>query len=108
MRELMMKMADFHELPVEEKYTIELKRPSRYVRKWRLAVFLSRNPKFVFFRKSFINELHVEEFRALNEVDSNDQINRQRRLSIYQHRMSSAQPNVVLNDILKYFDERRF
>jgi hypothetical protein len=96
------------DISLEDKYRIQLKPPSKYVHKWKLAVFLSRNPTFVYFRKAFLNQLNSDEVRALNDIDSDDKENIQRRLSVYTRRMSAARPSFVADDVFKHFDERRF
>ncbi|CAF3004156.1 unnamed protein product [Rotaria sp. Silwood2] len=109
MKELKMNMMKTHDLTADEKY--EVKRPisqSRYVRKWKLAVFLTQNPTLVFFRKAFLNQLHIEEIRYVNDVDNDDKSNVQRRLSVYTRRMSAARPSIASDNTLKYFDDRRF
>ena len=93
MRELI--MINSHDLSMEEKDSIKLKLPSKYVRKWKLAVFLARNPTFVFFRKAFLNQLHIEEIQVLNAMD-NDNI--QRKLPVYTRRMSTTQSNFVADN----------
>ncbi|CAF3548717.1 unnamed protein product [Rotaria sp. Silwood1] len=102
MNELKMNMINSHDLTADEKYEIKPKSQSRYVRKWKLAVFLTQNPTFVFFRKAFLNQLHIEEIRFVNDVDNDDKSNIQRRLSVYTRRMSAARSNVdfvVTNEI---------
>jgi hypothetical protein len=66
------------------------KSSSRYIRKWKLAVFLARNPTIVFFRKAFLNQLHIDEIHALNDIHNDDKKSNQKRISIYTRRMSMA------------------
>ena len=90
-----------------EKYLIKVKPTSRYIRKWKLAVFLIQNPTIVFFRKAFLNQLHIDEVRALNDVDDDDKNNMQQRLSAYARRMSAARSSVSSISADKHVDERR-
>ena len=72
---------------------------SRAIRRWHLGVFLCRNPTIVFFRKTYLNQLHIDEIRALNDIDDNQNKNLGRRLSAYTRRMSVWRPSIVsIND----------
>jgi len=79
------------------------KKRSRYIRKWKLAVFLTRNPTIVFFRKAFLNQLHFDEIQTLNEEK-----NLRRKLSIYARRLSDVQSNGNSKDILDHYIRTRF
>ena len=84
MRQLALETMDFANLKV-------VRLQSRYTRKWKLAVFLIRNPMIVFFRKAFLRQLHTDEIDALNHPNEK---NLEKRLSIYARRMSAAQLSV--------------
>ena len=78
------------QLAIENMDTVEIKRmvvPSRYVRKWKLAVFLVRNPTIVFFRKAFLRQLHIDEVHAINDIHNDDKRSVQKRLAVYVRRM---------------------
>ncbi|CAF1009083.1 unnamed protein product [Adineta ricciae] len=85
----------FDDLSKDAKSPMKSNHSSRYARKWKLLVFLVRNPTIVFFRKAFLNQLHIDEIHALNDVDNNDKKNMQQRLSIYARRMSAARGSIV-------------
>jgi hypothetical protein len=108
MKQLTMNNQEFSDLSIGEKGELNSKSSSRYNRKWKLAAFLIRNPTIVFFRKAFLNQLHIEEVRALNDIDNNDKNNMQRRLSIYTRRMSATRPSIVLENLLDPIEQRRF
>jgi hypothetical protein len=108
MKQLIEEKMIFGDKSLEEKYRIQLKPSSKHIRKWKLAAFLIRNSTFVFFRKAFLNQLHMEDVKALNDVDNDNKENMQRRLSVYTRRMSAARLSFVADDIFKHFDERRF
>jgi hypothetical protein len=108
MKQLTMDNQGVRDLSIGEKGELKSKSSSRYIRKWKLAVFLIRNPTIVFFRKAFLNQLHIEEVRALNDIDNNDKNNMQRRLSIYTRRMSATRPSIVLENLLDPIEQRRF
>lgn len=78
---------------------------SRFTRKWKLAVFLIRNPMIVFFRKAFLRQLHVDEIDALNHPNEK---NLQKRLSIYARRMSATQLSVNSIDLSNSIQKGRF
>ncbi|CAF1353128.1 unnamed protein product [Rotaria sordida] len=107
-KELKMNMMNSNDLSIDKTNEIKLKSQSRYVRKWKLAVFLTQNPTFVFFRKAFLNQLHIEDVRYLNDIDNNDKSNIQRRLSVYTRRMSAARLSIVSDNSLKYLEAYRF
>jgi hypothetical protein len=73
---------------------LKIKTSSRYVRKWKLAVFLIRNPQIVVFRKAFLNQFHMDEIHAINDIHNDDKKSKEKRLSIYIRRMSAAQLSV--------------
>jgi hypothetical protein len=101
MKQLTMENMNFSDLK-------PMKSSSRYIRKWKLAVFLIRNPTIVFFRKAFLNQLDIDEIHALNDLDNDDKKNIQRRLSIYARRMSAARFSITSNTIAEHFQDRRF
>ncbi|CAF2491921.1 unnamed protein product [Rotaria sp. Silwood2] len=80
---------------LEGKLVSKQKKPSRYIRKWRLAAFLVRNPSILFFRKSFLHELSLEDRRALNDVDNNKQYNVQRGIASYMRQMAVKGPSLT-------------
>ena len=106
MKQLMMDKINTNDSSIAEKYMIKVNVSSRYVRKWKLAVFLIRNPTIVFFRKTFLNQLHFEEVRALNDVDNDDKQNIQKRLSVYTRRMSAINPSILTDSAFKHLHER--
>ncbi|CAF3687740.1 unnamed protein product [Adineta steineri] len=75
--------------PLDEKSAIRKKKSIRYIRKWRLAAFLVRNPSIVFLRKSFLKQLTFDEVRALNDLDNNNRIDTQRTIAFYTHQMAA-------------------
>jgi len=85
----------------------KMKFSSRYRRKWKLAVFLARNPTIVFFRKAFLNQLHIDELHAINDIANNDKTNIQNRLAIYTRRMSATRPSIAFNNISEHYNERK-
>ncbi|CAF1339227.1 unnamed protein product [Adineta steineri] len=91
-------------------HVFELKKQSssRYVRKWKLAVFLIRNPTIVFFRKAFLSQLNIEDLHALNDLDNDDKKNLQRRLSIYTRRMSAARASISSETNINIIEKQRF
>jgi hypothetical protein len=66
-------------------------RKKRYIRKWKLAVFLVQNPVIVFFRKTFIRQLSIENRRALNDNENNIH----RTTAFYTRQMAAQQPNFI-------------
>ena len=60
---------------------------TKYTRKWKLAVFLIRNPSIVFFRKAFLNQFHLDDVKAMNDLDGEK--HGERKLSVYARRMSA-------------------
>jgi hypothetical protein len=108
MKQLKMNNQGCGDLSIGEKVELKSKSSSRYIRKWKLAVFLIRNPTIVFFRKGFLNQLHIEEVRALNDIDNNDKNNVQRRLSIYTRQMSASRPSIVVENLSDTIERRRF
>lgn len=52
------------------------KSSSRWIRKWKLVVFLMRNPKIVFFRKAFLKQLPVDTNERRSSSNSMEQIHR--------------------------------
>ena len=66
---------------------------TRYTRKWKLAVFLIRNPSIVFFRKAFLNQFHLDDVKAMNDLDGKKP--RERKLSAYTRRMSVFHPMIT-------------
>jgi hypothetical protein len=65
------------------------KSSSRYVRKWKLAVFLIQNPATIFFRKAFL-------------------INNKDRNNVDIHRTSTAKWSIGSDSAIEYFKNRRF
>ncbi len=59
-----------HDTPVDLGKSMQKPKVSRFIRKWRLAAFLVRNPTVVFFRKAFLRELSMEEQQALMNTDA--------------------------------------
>ena len=100
-RELMMQASNFDDIK-------RVKPLSRYARKWKLAVFLIRNPTIVFFRKTFLNQLHIDEIHELYDVDDNGKKNMQRRLSVYARRMSAAQLSAHSFNIEEPIERQKF
>ncbi|UJR08228.1 hypothetical protein I4U23_012501 [Adineta vaga] len=99
----------FHDISNDdENFELKRKKTTRYVRKWKLLVFLIRNPTIVFFRKAFLNQLHIDEIHALNDIDDNDKKNMQRRLSIYARRMSATRGSIVSETLLNHIQNHRF
>ncbi|CAF3028489.1 unnamed protein product [Rotaria socialis] len=93
------------DLPTNEKYQIKPNSQSRYTRKWKLAVFLIRNPILFFFRKAYLNQLNMNEIRYIND---DDQDSSKRRLSVYTRRMPIALSSIVSDDYMKSFEMYRF
>jgi len=84
------------------------KSPTKYIRKWKLAVFLIRNPTIVFFRKVFLNQIHIQEIDTVNDLHNDDKKNIQERLSAYKRRMSATQLSIISNSNIGHLDERKF
>jgi hypothetical protein len=84
------------------------KSSTKYIRKWKLAVFLIRNPTIVFFRKAFLNQIHIQEIDAVNDIDNDDKKNIQQRLSAYKRRISATRLSIISNNNIEHFDERKF
>jgi hypothetical protein len=84
------------------------KTSSRYIRKWKLAVFLARNPTIVFFRKAFLNQLHIDEIHAINDIHNDNKHSQQKRLSIYARRMSAAQLSLNSVNIKELTEKQKF
>jgi hypothetical protein len=80
---------------VHEKSVIQQKKSLRYIRKWRLAAFLVRNPAIVFLRKGFLKNLGLEELRAINDVDGDNRISNRRGTAFYIRQMAAQQPNFI-------------
>ncbi|CAF0928868.1 unnamed protein product [Rotaria sordida] len=87
--------SDLDDFTLEEKSVIELKKSSKYIRKWRLAVFLIRNPAIVFFRKTFLKQLCIEDLHAINDVDNDNQHDTQRGAAFYTRQMAAQRPSFV-------------
>lgn len=83
--------------------TFEDRKCLRYIRKWKLVVFLIYNPTIVFFRKAFLNQLYFDEIQVLNEEK-----HLRRKLSVYARRLSDIQSNVKSKEILDHFIHTRF
>jgi hypothetical protein len=98
----------FYHASLEYKYRIELIPSSRYIRKWKLAAFLIRNPTFVYFRKTFLNQLYIDEVRALNDIDNDDEESMQRRISTYVRRMSATRSNYIPDDVFTLIERRKY
>ena len=79
---------------------------TRYTRKWKLAVFLIRNPSIVFFRKAFLNQFHLDDVKAMNDVDGEKP--RERKLSVYARRMSTFLPMIVGEQSTDFIIRNRF
>ncbi|CAF3443085.1 unnamed protein product [Rotaria sp. Silwood1] len=86
---------DLDDFPLEEKCAVEVKKTSKYIRKWRLAVFLVRNPAIVFFRKTFLKQLCFEDLQAINDLDNDNQHNTQRGAAFYIRQMAAQRPSFV-------------
>ena len=69
---------------------------TRYTRKWKLAVFLIRNPSIVFFRKAFLNQFHLDDVKGMNDFDG--ERHAERRMSAYARRMATSQLIMVSED----------
>ncbi|CAF1500535.1 unnamed protein product [Rotaria sordida] len=108
MRQWVNKKIFFTDLSIEKKYRIQIRPSSRYIRKWKLGAFLIRNPMLVFYRKAFLNQLHIEEVRALNDIDDDGEKNMKQRLSIYTRRMSAAQLSIASDNSIKDSKTERF
>ena len=96
--ELMYGVAD--EMQMKKK-----KLTTRYTRKWKLAVFLIRNPSIVFFRKAFLNQFHLDDVKAMNDFDGGRHA--ERRMSAYARRMATSQLVVVSEDGQEYLSRIR-
>ena len=107
-KDLIMDMTNSSDSSVAEKYKIKTTPSSRYIRKWKLAIFLTRHPMFIFYRKAYLNLLHVEERQSLNEMNVNDPNQILRRLPILLQRTSPTQPSIVTDIVLEYFEVYHF
>ncbi|CAF1239994.1 unnamed protein product [Adineta ricciae] len=99
--------SDSDVLPIEEK-AVQLRKSSRFMRKWRLAAYLVRNPAIVFFRKSFLKNLTLEDLRAINDYDNDDHINTHRNAVLYTRQMAAKRSSFVEDIGLKQIIIQRF
>jgi hypothetical protein len=90
-----MNKIDSNDLSTQEKYLIQQKKSLRYIRKWRLAVFLIQNPIIVFFRKTYLKQLRSENPRALSDGDNDNGYNIQRGMALYAHQIAAQQLHAV-------------
>ncbi|UJR38048.1 hypothetical protein I4U23_030730 [Adineta vaga] len=80
--------------PIEEK-AVQQRKSSRYLRKWRLAAYLVRNPAIVFFRKTFLKKLTLDDLRAINDHDNDKNINVHRGAVFYTRQMAAQNPDFI-------------
>ena len=78
-----------------EKISLGPRKSSRYLRKWKLAVFLVRNPVIVFFRKAFLSRMDPDDVRALNDKDADQQSALSHRKRVYIRQIDAARSNSV-------------
>jgi hypothetical protein len=93
--EYILNKVHLNDSPIQEKDLIQKRKSLRYIRKWRLAAFLVRNPTVIFFRKAFLKQLSAANRRALNDTGNNNTYNIQRGIILYAHQRVSQQPNIV-------------
>ena len=82
---------DAEMIPVSEKEIVQRQKSLRYLRKWRLAAFLVRNPVVVFFRKTFLKQMSVENRRRINDLDNDNENNPFQAMAFYTRQMAVHQ-----------------
>lgn len=94
-RELIMEMKRSGKFTGDENYEVQRKPDSRYRHKWKLAVFLIRNPALVFFRKAYLNQLNIDDVQRINDIhsDAYDTLTK-RKLSVNTRRVSPIAPTI--------------